>query len=167
MRRSRLFALVPLVALVALALAACGDSSDTTTTGSQDTSSTSAAASGTVRVADSSLGDILVDERGMTLYLFTNDSEGTSVCEGSCAELWPPLRADGGPTGGAGVDGAKLSTITRPDGSTQVAYAGHPLYFYAKDSAPGDVTGQNVGGVWFAVRPDGTPVSGQSESTDY
>lgn len=163
MRRSRLFALVP---LLALALAACGDSSDTTTTGSDDTSSTSAAASGTVRVADSSLGDILVDERGMTLYLFTNDSEGTSVCEGSCAELWPPLAADDAPTAGAGVDGAKLSTITRPDGSTQVAYAGHPLYFYARDSAAGDVGGQGVGGVWFAVRPDGTAVSAES-ARDY
>ena len=162
MRRSRLVAVVP---LVALALGGCGDdASDTTPAASDEVSSTSttAAAAATVRVADSSLGQVLVDAKGMTLYLFTKDSGGTSACEGSCAALWPPLVAGGAPTAGTGVEGAKLSTITRPDGSIQVAYAGQPLYLYAKDAKPGDVTGQNVGGVWFAVRPDGTAVSAES-----
>jgi predicted lipoprotein with Yx(FWY)xxD motif len=158
MRRLRLFALV---SLVAVAMVGCGDSSDSADSPPDST----AADTGTVRVADSSVGKILVDARGMTLYLFTKDSEGKSVCEAACASLWPPLMANGTATAGKGVDGAKLSTITRPDGSSQVAYGGRPLYFYAKDTAAGQVTGQGVGGVWFAVRPDGSPAS--ADSTKY
>ena len=92
----------------------------------------------------------------MTLYLFTKDSPNTSVCTGDCIATWPALAASGAPTGGDGVDASKLGTMTRADGTTQVTYAGWPLYFYAKDKAAGDTTGQGVGGVWFAVLPTGT-----------
>ena len=152
MRRSRLLTVVLL-----MVLAACGDSSD-----DDDPAASPPAAEETVKAADTSLGQVVVDAKGMTLYVFTKDSDGKSACEAACAELWPPLMATGTPTAGAGVDGAKLSTITRTDGSKQVALAGKPLYLYAKDTKPGDVTGQNVGGVWFAVRPDGTPAAAEA-----
>jgi predicted lipoprotein with Yx(FWY)xxD motif len=78
------------------------------------------------------------------------------VCQGDCLVTWPPLARTGTPTAGTGVDAAKIGTITRSDGSSQVTYAGWPLYHFAADAAPGDVMGQGVGGVWFAVLPDGT-----------
>ena len=160
MRRPRK---IVLALLLVIGAGACGDSDDSADTdaASGDSSTTTAAvapgAEATVATGNTSLGEILVDGRGRTLYLFTKDSESKSACEDACADLWPPLvagraRADGG------VDGTKLGTLTRGDGTTQVTYAGHPLYTYAQDSAPGDVTGQNVGGVWFAVRADGTAV---------
>lgn len=145
MRRTRLLALVPLIAVV---LAGCGSSDDAEP-------AAPAPAAVAVKVADTSLGKVLVDDKGMTLYLFTKDTAGTSACEGACAELWPPVSAAGTPTAGEGLEGSKLSTVTRPDGAKQVAFAGKPLYRYAKDAKPGDVTGHKVGGVWFAVSPDG------------
>lgn len=115
-------------------------------------------ADATVAVAETDLGEVLVDGDGFTLYLFTNDSEGSSACTGGCASTWPPLTVDGEPSAGDGVDASLLGTITRDDGSTQVAYNGHPLYTYAPDEAPGDTTGQGVGGVWFALTPAGDAV---------
>jgi len=114
------------------------------------------AASPTVKLATTSLGQVVVDDTGMTLYLFTQDSGGKSTCTGGCATLWPALTVSGSPSAGTGVDAAKLGRITRPDGTTQVTYGGAPLYHFAKDSAPGDVKGENVGSVWFAVQADGS-----------
>jgi predicted lipoprotein with Yx(FWY)xxD motif len=169
MRRHRWF--LAAVAALVLFTAACGDDDDdddaagttntteasTTTTEADTTTSTGgdAASGGTLAVAETSLGEVLVDGEGMTLYLFTNDSGGASNCSGGCAETWPPLTVEGEPAGGEGVDAAKLGTIDRDDGSTQVTYNGHPLYLYQADAAPGDVSGQGVGGVWYAVTPAG------------
>ena len=127
--------------------------------------STSAAAKGpadaatiAVKVADSSLGSILVDGKGMTLYMYTKDTQGSnaSTCSGGCLTAWPALL--GKPTKGAGVDDSKLGSFTRADGSVQATYNGWPLYYYAKDTKVGDVTGQNVGTVWFVLDHDGNPV---------
>ena len=154
-RMARRLVLLSVAAALLLA-AACGD-------GEADGEDASPAASttGTVQVAKTgSLGDVLVDEDGMTLYLFTKDSDGASACAGDCATTWPPLRVSSGEaTAGAGLDAAKLGTIERADGAPQVTFAGKPLYRYAPDKQAGDVTGQGVGGVWFAVRPDGTQAS--------
>ncbi len=98
------------------------------------------------------LGTFLVDEKGMTLYLFTKDTPGVSNCSGSCLTAWPPLLTSGEPRAGDGVTG-KLGTITRDDGSLQVTYNDMPLYYYVTDVKPGDTTGQDVGGVWFVVAP--------------
>jgi predicted lipoprotein with Yx(FWY)xxD motif len=100
------------------------------------------------------LGTYLTGPNGMTLYLFTKDSENTSACAGDCAAAWPPLLATAGQavTAGDGVPGA-LSTFAREDGSMQVAYDGTPLYYFAADKAPGDTTGQGVNDVWFIVEP--------------
>jgi predicted lipoprotein with Yx(FWY)xxD motif len=111
------------------------------------------AASSTVMVrSDADLGDLLVDARGMTLYLFTNDQPSVSNCYDACATAWPPLLTDSDPTGPDAVT-AGLGTAQRTDGGTQVTYNGMPLYYWAKDQKPGDTTGQNVGGVWFVVNP--------------
>jgi predicted lipoprotein with Yx(FWY)xxD motif len=104
---------------------------------------------------NSSLGSFLTDLNGMTLYLFTTDSPGTSTCYGSCAVLWPPLLTSGAPVAGTGVNNAMLGTITRTDGTTQVTYNNWPLYYYQKDVKPGDITGEGVQGVWFVITPAG------------
>jgi predicted lipoprotein with Yx(FWY)xxD motif len=105
-----------------------------------------------------SFGQVLVDAKGMSLYLFTKDADGKSACSGSCATNWPPAIATGTPTGGSGVDAGKLSTITRDDGTKQLVYNGHPLYTFAGDAAAGQSSGQGVGGVWYLVNAAGDQV---------
>ncbi len=112
-----------------------------------------AQAAATVSVGgNDELGDFLVAANGMTLYFFTKDGPETSNCSGRCEEAWPPLTiADGiEPSAGAGVSGT-LGVAARSDGSLQVTYNGAPLYFWARDSATGDATGQAVGGVWYVI----------------
>lgn len=100
------------------------------------------------------LGQFLVDSNGMTLYRYTKDTNASSTCSGSCAALWPPYTVSSplGLAAAAGING-DISTITRTDGTHQVIYKGTPLYYWSKDKKPGDTTGQNVGGVWFVVKP--------------
>ena len=103
---------------------------------------------------DAKLGSYLVASNGMTLYAYTKDTANVSNCSGACLANWPaysPL-ANEPLIGGDGITG-KLSTISRTDGSLQLTYKGAPLYFWKNDVKPGDTTGQNVGGVWFVVKP--------------
>jgi len=104
------------------------------------------------------LGETLVGPDGRTLYMFDRDTQGdgASSCSGDCAGAWPPLTVDGEPTASEGV-GADLTTFEREDGSTQVAAAGWPLYYFADDEEPGDANGQGAGDVWWVLSPDGTP----------
>lgn len=104
------------------------------------------------------LGEFLVDAEGMTLYLFTKDTDNASTCYDDCATAWPPLLTDGDPTLGEGLDAALVGTTERTDGTTQVTYGGWPLYYWVKDAAPGDTTGQDVGEVWYVVSPAGEAV---------
>lgn len=106
-----------------------------------------------------SLGSFLTDDKGMTLYLFTKDTPNTSNCYEKCATAWPPLLTTGNPVADEGVDASLLGATTRTDGTVQVTYNGWPLYYYEKDKAPGDVTGQDVGGVWFVVSAAGEQVT--------
>ena len=101
------------------------------------------------------LGTFLVDENGMTLYLFTKDVPDTSNCYDACAEKWPPLLTNGAPAAGAGVDGALLGVTERKDGAQQVTYNGWPLYYWWEDMKAGDTLGQDVGGVWYVLSPAG------------
>lgn len=156
MRRTLLLAAAALLTI----LTGCGDDEDDAVTADEPTEEATEAA--TVALADTSLGEVLVDADGMTLYLFTKDTDGTSTCSGGCAATWPPLTVDGTPTAGDGVDGGELDTIERDDGTTQVTYHGKPLYLYAADGEPGDVAGQGAGDVWFAVTAGGEA----AEATD-
>ena len=118
----------------------------------------SATAGGTLQLGDTTLGKVLVDQAGMTLYMFTKDTQGqTSTCVDKCLAAWPAFSA-ASPTAGTGLDASMLSTIARPDGSPQIAYDGWPLYYYAEDTKPGDVTGQGVNSVWFVLDASGAPV---------
>lgn len=115
-----------------------------------------------IETADTDLGTILVDGEGHTLYLFTNDSPNTSVCEDACLEAWPIL--EGEPTAGEGVDESLVGSIERSDGTVQVTYAEWPLYYFAQDTAPGDVTGQGVNEVWWVLSPEGEAIMDMPDS---
>ena len=114
-----------------------------------------------VTVANSPLGRILVDASGRTLYLFQQDTTTVSTCDGACASLWPPLTATGNPEAAEGVSAAKLGTTKRTDGTTEITYNGHPLYYYAGDAKPGDTTGQGLdlyGAEWNVLSPAGEKI---------
>lgn len=172
----------PGLAILALAaaLTGCGSSTGTTpsatspATGASSTASATASSSGTasasasstqagaavdLKTASSSAGSIVVDAKGMSLYFFTKDTKdsGTSACTGSCLVQWPPLTTTSGSPAGEGVTG-KLGTISTPDGKKQVTLNGMPLYYFAKDTKPGDILGQGVGGVWYLSDPSGAVI---------
>jgi predicted lipoprotein with Yx(FWY)xxD motif len=112
----------------------------------------------TVKIADSSLGRILVDSKGITLYDFVKDKGTTSACYGACAALWPPLLTSGKPVAGPGVRASLLGTTKRKDGKLEVTYGGHALYYFVTDRKPGQTTGQGVnqfGGPWWVLTSAG------------
>lgn len=137
-----------------------GDAATDMATEAPMTEAGSAAAAGeaAVAVASTDLGEVLVDAEGMTLYLFTPDEQSESTCYDQCAESWPPLTVDGEVTVGEQLDQTLFSTVARDDGAQQVTVNGWPLYYFAGDSAAGDVNGQGVNDVWFAVTPMGEAV---------
>jgi predicted lipoprotein with Yx(FWY)xxD motif len=147
-------------AVLTLALAACSNETPPPTQpAASGSGSPSAAASTTVQTADSDLGTILTDGDGMTLYMFLNDTGTTSTCTVGCATTWPALTVDGQATAAMGADDSLLGTTARDDGTTQVTYNGHPLYHYSGDSAPGDINGEGIGDIWFAVSAKGEKVT--------
>ena len=115
-----------------------------------------------ISVASSSLGQILVDGQGLSLYLVSS-----GVCTGSCAGIWPPVPYDDVAVLGDGIDAFLLGQTEREDGFLQATYNGHPLYLYSGDSAPGDVNGQGVSDVWFAVDATGNGVGAAVEQAPY
>lgn len=121
----------------------------------QATSSTQAAAAPILAVASSSSwGAYLTDPKGMTLYLYTKDSQGVPTCYDQCAVIWPPYLVTPGESlsVATGITGM-ISTTTRTDGTIQLTYKGSPLYYYSKDAKPGDTNGQGLGSVWYIVAP--------------
>jgi len=180
MRRSSL-RYVAVAALSALAVTACSSSSKVSstttptpggsvtstttgyvtmpTTGSTTASTsrpgTTSGAVPTVSIETTTLGKLLVDGKGLTLYIWDNDkTAGKSSCAGSCATIWPPVPVTGTPTYGAGVAASLFSVITRTDGTKQLAVNGKPLYTFASDKKAKDVTGQGIGG-FHVVQPNG------------
>jgi len=165
------------VGAVMVVAAACGSSgSATTTTSSTPAPSSPSTTAGSragvatpavVAVATrGSLGAILVDTAGMTLYRYTPDGTGKSVCTGACAAVWPPLTVPAGNrvvSGRTGVPAGSLGTITRPGGARQVTFDGQPLYTYVGDKAVGQTAGQGIEGTWFVVSP--TPAAGSTSTT--
>ncbi len=108
--------------------------------------------------ADDTFGDIITDESGRVLYLWKNDIKDQSNCNGGCALAWPPLLTTEAPTLSAGLAEDRLGTITRDDGSTQVTYNGLPLYYWFRDSEPGDTLGQEVGRTWYVLSSHGAAI---------
>jgi predicted lipoprotein with Yx(FWY)xxD motif len=152
----------PLIALSALVLlSACQPAGGGATSAASETAG--AADTVALAAAETDAGTSLVGPDEMTLYVFTQDSEGESTCSGDCAELWPPFEVPSEVTidVAEGVTG-EVGLIERDDGTTQVTYDGMPLYFYAEDAEPGDAEGEGVGGVWFIASPDG----GTAEPSD-
>lgn len=169
-RASWKFIIAGIAALVvAAALTACGGGSSNNSSsnnnggnGSSHTkASTSSGKKPTIAVAKSKLGSILVDSKGDTVYLFEKDTGPKSTCSGECATVWAPVTSSGSPTAGSGVDAAKLTTVKRSDGKTQIVYNGHPLYTFGGDGSPGDTTGQGnttFGAGWFVLSPAGNKI---------
>jgi predicted lipoprotein with Yx(FWY)xxD motif len=137
----------PVVALVVL-FVVLGSSDDTT-------QQARAAPPPALRVAKTRLGRVLVDQRGLTLYLFLQDKHHRSTCYGGCARVWPAAIAHGAPRVGAGLERRRLTTTKRRDGARQLVYAGHPLYRMVDDTRPGQTEGQAFLGTWFVVAPSG------------
>jgi len=164
---SRIPKLVPpaIVVGTALVTAACG-SGYSKPAGASGTAPSYSAPSGqstgaVVAVASSPLGQILVDGSGRTLYLFEADTSTSSTCYGPCAQAWPPLLTTGTPTAGTGANGADISTTTRKDGTAEVTFHGHPLYYYVGDGKPGETTGQALnqfGAKWYVLAPSGDKI---------
>ena len=161
--------LVPVGAIAAtLVVAACGSSSSTTGGSSSPAAAAPAAASSstlsTMKVGGATL---LTNAKGFTLYWFVPDTSTTSKCTGTCAHYWPPVA--GPVTAGSGVKGT-LGVITRPDGTKQATWNGHPLYTYIADTAPGTAKGNGTnlsGGIWHDIALSGTaaPAPAQSSSS--
>jgi predicted lipoprotein with Yx(FWY)xxD motif len=156
---TRLPSFVLSLAAGALLLAACGTSGSSGTASTPAPSPTPAPVvkTATAMVAGQSMTILVGASNGMTLYYYTPDKgAGKVTCTGACLTAWPPLLlsgADTKPTGDKSVTGT-LGTIASPNGGMQVTYKGWPLYFWTKDTAPGDTTGQNFGGKGFVVPPD-------------
>ena len=109
------------------------------------------------------LGKVIVDSKGFTLYDFHKDKGTTSSCYGGCAQVWPPLLTEGAPKAGEGAMASKLGTTKRKDGTTQVTYAGHPLYTYAEGHETGRSNGNDFtsfGAQWYALEPSGEEAGG-------
>jgi predicted lipoprotein with Yx(FWY)xxD motif len=122
----------------------------------------------TVGVRSGPLGKYLVDGSGRALYLFLSDGTNKSSCKGTCLVYWPLLTSSGKPAAADGVTGGRLATFAGAGGANVVSYAGHPLYYFALDKAPGDTKGQgrdDFGAKWWLVAPSGTPITGGSVAT--
>jgi predicted lipoprotein with Yx(FWY)xxD motif len=165
--------LIAIAAAGALILAGCGGDDDDdggestspaaaapTTTATQ--TAQQATATGTaVKTSDSQYGQVLFDGDDRAIYYFDKESGSKSECYGECAEAWPPVLTKGDPQAGSGAQAGMLGTTQRDDGTTQVTYDGHPLYYYV-DDPNGEVDCHNVnefGGLWLAVQGNGQPVS--------
>jgi len=166
-------------ATLAIALAGCGSSGggstgsaagsggglydDSPSAAAATTASTSTAnGPATIAAKKTSLGTILVDGQGRTLYLWDADTGSMSTCSGACAQAWPPVLTRGAPSAGSGVQASLLGTTKRADGTTEVTYHGHPLYTFAGDQHAGDTSGQGsdgFGAPWWVVSPAGQAVT--------
>jgi predicted lipoprotein with Yx(FWY)xxD motif len=181
----RTYPAIAILAVIAgLVVAGCGSSgsgSSTSTTASKATTaettgakesapikmpvaakSAAASAAGTTVSLGSAagVGKVLVNSKGFTLYYFQKDRKGSgkSKCEGACATAWPPLITKGKPQAGNGVKSAMLGTIKRSDGTTQVTYAGWPLYTFIMDKKPGEDNGTDLkafGASWYPLHSNG------------
>jgi predicted lipoprotein with Yx(FWY)xxD motif len=159
-RRITLFIAAAALSAAALIAAAFGDTSSA--------SPLQASKGALVALRTTALGNVLVDARGHTLYLFEKDKHGRSACYGACATYWPPLFSTAKPRPGRGVRASLLGVTRRTDGKRQVTYAGHPLYTFIADKKAGQTTGEglnNFGATWDAVAASGRAVEPTSSDS--
>ena len=155
------------IPLTALAVAGCGGGGNNSSASSTPPK-TASGQSAALGVENTSLGKILEDSKGDTLYLFKKDAGTKSACTGACASAWPPLRVSGKPTVGNGASASMVGTTPRSDGKPQVTYNGHPVYTFTGDQSPGDTSGQGVnafGARWYAISAAGNQVTGTASSS--
>jgi predicted lipoprotein with Yx(FWY)xxD motif len=166
--KKALTAIAALALIGVLAMTGCGSSNSSSSSsggayGSSEESTSKPAASTnegaaiTVGTA-SGVGKVLVDSNGLTLYYFEKDKGGKSACYGACEQGWPPLTTEGAPQAGEGAMASKLGTTERKDGTTQVTYAGWPLYTFVEDKKPGEDNGTDskaFGASWYPLHPNG------------
>jgi predicted lipoprotein with Yx(FWY)xxD motif len=155
--------LVAVAATALLTLSACGNGSSSTT--AQQPAAGTGGVAGALSVSQTSLGKVLVDSRGMTVYTLSADGRDHSTCTTECLQFWPPVSP-----GRAGKLSVATGRTTTPDGTAIATVAGLPVYTFSQDQQPGDVNGEGVaefGGTWYAVSPTGQPVmsAGQSPSS--
>jgi predicted lipoprotein with Yx(FWY)xxD motif len=156
-----------LTLLLPFALAACGTAAANYGGGAPQSSPSGLA---TISVGGSSLGQILVDVKGRTLYLFEADTGKQSTCSGACAQAWPPLTTNGAPTAAGNASPSLLGTTTRSDGTMQATYSGHPLYYFASDTKSGDTKGEGLtafGAGWDVLSPNGAKIEKSGSSGSY
>jgi predicted lipoprotein with Yx(FWY)xxD motif len=134
--------------MLGLGLGACGDPTG------QATADAPAAATPTVKVSQTAVGQVLTDQTGRTLYAFTKDKNKPAACDADCVAVWPVLA--GKAAAGDGATGSLLGQVPEGDDATQVTYKGWPLYYYVGDAVAGDTNGTGVDDVWFPVAPDGS-----------
>jgi predicted lipoprotein with Yx(FWY)xxD motif len=151
---------------VALLAAACSSGSSSSASSNASPSAAAPANSATsstvITTKTSSSGSFLTNGAGRSIYLFMADSSGKSTCDGACAAAWPPVIATAQPTAAGGAQASDLSTITRSDGTKQVTYNGHPLYYFQGDTGPGTDRGQGIDGFgakWWLVAPSGSSIT--------
>ena len=116
-----------------------------------------------------SLGQVIVDVEGHTVYLFEKDEADESYCHGACESVWPPLTTSRAPALEGRLDSSKVTLLKRGDGLMQVVYAGHPLYYYQGDTAPKDTNGQEknqFGAHWYTLRPTGQKAEAKEDGGD-
>jgi predicted lipoprotein with Yx(FWY)xxD motif len=177
-RKTYGLALLAVLGLAAIVVAGCGGGDSTgssygggkSSSGNQSSNNKNAASESGGRNGSSGggavvslgsvqeLGMVLIDSNGMTLYDFHKDKGGKSSCYGACVAVWPPLLTEGEAQVGNGASASKLGTVERKDGTTQVTYAGHPLYTYVGDKKPGEATGNDIddfGAEWYALQSNG------------
>lgn len=156
------------IVMAATVLAGCGSSSGGGSTSTAGAQAPAVKATGSLQVARTDAGRVLVDPRGRTLYAFAADSKGHTACSGSCATYWPPVAAGSLPGSKPKGVTATLGQITRPDGSMQLTVDGFPMYTYVGDSKPGQAKGQGLnesGGLWWVVSGSGSWVKDSKPST--
>lgn len=174
-RGRRLSVILPLIVATALGVAACGGSSNSPSSSSSPTPAASPAtpaasptppatspASTTgavIQASNSPHGMIVTDAKGRALYLYIPDKGTKSTCYGQCASAWPPLTTtSSSPSAGPGLKQSLVGTTKRTDGTTQITYGGHPLYYFSGDHGPGQTNGEGLSGVWELVSPAGAEV---------
>jgi predicted lipoprotein with Yx(FWY)xxD motif len=155
------------VAVLAAACASGGSSSSAPASPAASGASGSGSGATVITTATSSAGTFLIDASGRAVYLWVKDTGDASTCTGACAGAWPPVTATGTVTASGGASASDLGTITRSDGTKQVTYDGHPLYYYAGDSGAGMASGQgsdSFGAKWWLVSPSGSDVTASVSS---